>query len=216
LAGDLFQAVVLAHPRSGPGDDGVATTYDLTIADGPIRLHAGLERADVVPLRDVSAIDLGTPLAGLVDGGTIFIRSTSADPEAIWLSIPAAVRAEIVARRIRVTALDTGSLVAALVPTADLPSHLEDIALVGVFLRISPFAARAGLDRSALMDAVRVRLAGPSARPDDAVGDAGLAVIGAAYDGLIDVTAALGLLTDAVDAPGEAQVASPESEGAVR
>ncbi len=196
LAGDLFDVVVLGHPRSGPGEDGGATTYDLTFADAPIRLHAGLERVDLVPLRDVSAIDLGNPLAGLVDGGTIFIRSMSADPEAIWLSIPAAVRADIVARRIRVTALDSGAM--------------EDIALVGVFLRVSPFAARAGLDRSALMDAVRHRLAGSFAQPGDAVGDADLAVIGAAYDGLIDVTAALGLLPDA------AQVASLESEGAVR
>jgi pyruvate-ferredoxin/flavodoxin oxidoreductase len=213
LAGDLFEAVVLAHPRSGPGEDGVATTYDLTIADAPIRLHAGLEQADAVPLRDVSAITLGDPLAGLVDGGTIFIRSTSADPEAIWLSIPASVRAEIVARRIRVTALDTASLAAVPVPMADPPSRTEDVALVGVFLRVSPFAARAGLDRTALMDAVRDHLAGSSARPADAVVDADLAVIGAAYDGLIDVTATLGLLPDAA---GGTRGASLETEGAVR
>ena len=67
-------------------------------------------QVEFVPLHDVSAFALGDPLAGLVDGGTIFLQSPIADPEAIWRSIPAPVRAELVARRIRVTALDTVSL----------------------------------------------------------------------------------------------------------
>ena len=120
LAAELFDTVVQAVParrlarRRAP-----RRRYYLTIADAPIRLHAELERVDVVPLHDVSAFALGDPLAGLVDGGTIFIESPSADPEAIWASIPAPVRAEILARRIRVTALDTASPAAAHAPAAD-------------------------------------------------------------------------------------------------
>ena len=41
---------------------------------------------------------LGDPLAGLVDGGDLFLQSALGDPEAIWGSIPSAARAEIIAR----------------------------------------------------------------------------------------------------------------------
>ena len=76
-------------------------------------------------------------------------RPPLADPEAIWASIPAAARAELVARRIRVTALDTASLARAHAPRPDLLVRMQGVALVGVFLRVAPFAARAGLDRDA-------------------------------------------------------------------
>ncbi|MFL5647360.1 MAG: 2-oxoacid:acceptor oxidoreductase family protein [Chloroflexota bacterium] len=210
LAGELFDKVVQAYPRYGSEKKGLPTTYYLTIADAPIRLHAELDQVDFVPLHDVSAFALGNPLAGLVDGGTIFIQSPSTDPETIWHSIPAPVRAEIIARRIRVTALDTVSLAAANAPTVDLMIRMQGVALVGVFLRVSPFAARAGLDRDALMTAVRDRLGRFFGKRGGAVIDANLAVIQAAYDGLIDVTASL-------DAPPvESLVPSLEPEGVIR
>ncbi|MFL5707837.1 MAG: 2-oxoacid:acceptor oxidoreductase family protein [Chloroflexota bacterium] len=210
LAGELFDKVVQAYPRYGSEKKGLPTTYYLTIADAPIRLHAELDQVDFVPLHDVSAFALGNPLAGLVDRGTIFIQSPSTDPETIWHSIPAPVRAEIIARRIRVTALDTVSLAAANAPTVDLMIRMQGVALVGVFLRVSPFAARAGLDRDALMTAVRDRLGRFFGKRGGAVIDANLAVIQAAYDGLIDVTASL-------DAPPvESLVPSLEPEGVIR
>ncbi|MFL5672749.1 MAG: 2-oxoacid:acceptor oxidoreductase family protein, partial [Chloroflexota bacterium] len=210
LAGELFDKVVQAYPRYGSEKKGLPTTYYLTIADAPIRLHAELDQVDFVPLHDVSAFALGNPLAGLVDGGTIFIQSPSTDPETIWHSIPAPVRAEIIARRIRVTALDTVSLAAANAPTVDLMIRMQGVALVGVFLRVSPFAARAGLDRDALVTAVRDRLGRFFGKRGGAVIDANLAVIQAAYDGLIDVTASL-------DAPPvESLVPSLEPEGVIR
>jgi len=208
LAGELFGTYVQAYPRYGSEKKGLPTTYYLTIADRPIRLHAELEQVEFVPLHDVSAFALGDPLAGLADGGTIFIQSALSDPEAIWGSIPAAVRAELLARRIRVTALDTAALAAAHAPRPDLHIRMQGVALVGVFLRVSPFAARAGLDRDALMAAVRDRLGRFFGKRGGAVVDANLAVIEAAYDGLIDVTDALGL-------PGGA-VGASELEGVAR
>jgi Pyruvate/2-oxoacid:ferredoxin oxidoreductase gamma subunit len=56
---------------------------------------------------------------------------------------------------------------------------------------VSPFAERAGLDREALLDAVRSRLARFYGKRGGAVVEANLAVIAAAYDGLLDVTASL-------------------------
>jgi pyruvate-ferredoxin/flavodoxin oxidoreductase len=193
LAGELFDKVVQAYPRYGSEKKGLPTTYYLTIADEPIRLHAELDAVDFVPLHDVSAFNLGDPLAGLVDGGDVFIQSALGSPERIWSSIPAHVRAEIVARRIRVTALDTAALAAEHAPRPDLLIRMQGVALVGVFLRVSPFAAHARLGRDALMAAVRDRLGRFFGKRGGSVVDANLAVIEAAYDRLIDVSAALGL-----------------------
>ncbi len=66
---------VQAYPRYGSEKKGLPTTYYLTIADEPIRGHAELDRVEFVPLHDVSAFGLGDPLAGLVDGGTLFIQT---------------------------------------------------------------------------------------------------------------------------------------------
>jgi pyruvate-ferredoxin/flavodoxin oxidoreductase len=196
LAGELFDKFVQAYPRYGSEKKGLPTTYYLTIADEPIRLHAELDHVEFVPLHDVAAFGLGDPLAGLVDGGSVFLQSSLRDPEAIWGSIPAAARADILARRIRVSAMDTAALAALHAPRGDLQVRMQGVALVGVFLRISPFAARAGLDRDALMKAVQARLGRFFGKRGGSVVDANLAVIEAAYDSLIDVSAALGLRGD--------------------
>ena len=209
LSGELFDKIVQAYPRYGSEKKGLPTTYYLTIADEPIRLHAELDTVDFVPLHDVSAFGLGNPLAGLVDGGTLFIQSPLHDVEAIWNSIPAYARAEIVERRIRVTALDTVALAVAHSPRQDLQIRMQGVALVGVFLRVSPFAERAGLDRTALMDAVRARLGRFFGKRGGAVVDANLAVIGEAYDGLLDVTGALGLIPGAPSLAPAAEAAEP-------
>jgi pyruvate-ferredoxin/flavodoxin oxidoreductase len=192
LTGELFDKWVQAYPRYGSEKKGLPTTYYLTVADEPIRMHAELDRVEMVPLHDVSAFGLGDPLAGLVDGGALFIQSPLTDPEAIWLSIPAAARAEILARRINVSALDTALLARQHTPRADLQIRMQGVALVGVFLRVSPFAGAAGLGRDALLEQVRMRLGRFFGKRGSAVVDANLAIISAAYDGLIDVTGAVG------------------------
>ena len=68
---------------------------------------------------------------------------------------------------------------------------MQGVALAGVFLRVSPFAGRAGLDRDALLEAVRARLARFYGKRGTAVVEANLAVVAAAYDGAMDVTASI-------------------------
>ena len=189
LVGELFDKHVQAYPRYGSEKKGLPTTYYLTIADAPIRTHAELDRVDFVPLHDVSAFNLGDPLAGLVDGGDLFIQSPLASAEQVWATIPAPARAELLARRIRVTALDTAGLALRHAPRPDLQLRMQGVALVGVFLRVAPFAARAGLDREALLEAVRGQLARFFGKRGGAVVEANLAVIAEAWDRLIDVTA---------------------------
>jgi pyruvate-ferredoxin/flavodoxin oxidoreductase len=204
LCGELFEKQVQAYPRYGSEKKGLPTTYYLTIADAPIRVHAELDTVEFVPLHDVSAFRIGDPLAGLVDGGDVFIQSGLTTAEAIWASIPAAARQDIQRRRIRVTALDTAGLARAHAPRPELEIRMQGVALVGVFLRVSPFAGRAGLDRLALLAAVRGQLGRFFGKRGGAVVDANMAVIEAAYDELIDVTAVI-----AVDGTGGAMTQPP-------
>ena len=208
LVGELFDKRVQAYPRYGSEKKGLPTTYYLTIADAPIRVHAELDKVDLVPLHDVSAFELGDPLAGLVDGGDLFIQSPLPTAEAIWASMPAHARAEVLARGIRVTALDTAAVALRHAPRPDLQLRMQGVALVGVFLRVAPFAARAGLDREQLLTAVGDRLGRFFGKRGASVISANLAVIAEAWDGLIDVTAAI------AGAPREANV--PVAEGVLR
>jgi len=191
LVGDLFGLRVQAYPRYGSEKKGLPTAYFLTIAEGAIRTHAELELVDFVPLHDVAAFSQGAPLHGLVDGGTVFVQTSLTDPEGIWASLPVRARTEILARHIRLVALDTAGLARGHAPRPDLLVRMQGVALVGVFLRVTPFAQRAGLDEERLMASVRDRLARFFGKRGDAVVDANMAVVRAAYNGVIEVAAAI-------------------------
>jgi pyruvate-ferredoxin/flavodoxin oxidoreductase len=187
LVGELFGKWVQAYPRYGSEKKGLPTTFFLTIADERIRTHAELRRVDFVPVHGAAAFSVAAPLDGLVDGGTVFVQSPFAEPAAIWSTIPEPARVEIEARNIRVVALDTAALARKHSPRADLVIRMQGVALAGVFLRVAPFAADAGLDRATLMAAVRRQLVRYFGKRGGSVVDANLAVIEAAYDGLIEV-----------------------------
>jgi pyruvate-ferredoxin/flavodoxin oxidoreductase len=191
LVGDLFGLWVQAYPRYGSEKKGLPTTYYLTIADEPIHQHAELEHVELVALYDAAAFHHGRPLQGLADGGALFLETPLTDPEAIWSALPAAARAEILARSISVWALDTAGLARHHAPRRDLEVRMRGVALVGVFLRIAPFAARAGLSRGELLVAVRDKLGRFFGKRGAKVVDANLAVIVSAYDTVVNVTEAI-------------------------
>ncbi|MGH2513341.1 MAG: 2-oxoacid:acceptor oxidoreductase family protein, partial [Candidatus Limnocylindrales bacterium] len=114
-----------------------------------------------------------------------------ANPEAIWASLPVDPRREILARRIHLAALDTAALARSSAPRPDLVLRMQGVALVGVFLRLTPFAARAGLGRDELLAAVRPQLEHFFGKRGRRVVEANLALVAAAYDGVIDVTGAV-------------------------
>ncbi len=191
VIGELFDLKVQAYPRYGSEKKGLPTTYFLTIAEERIRQHAELQRVDFVPLYDVAAFQQGAPLMGLADGGTVFVQTQLTDPGAIWQTLPAPARAEMLGRRIRLVALDTKALALKHAPRPDLEVRMQGIALVGVFLRMAPFAERAGFGREQLLQAVDGQLTHFYGKRGRAVVEANLAVVTEAYDGVIDVTGAL-------------------------
>ncbi len=76
-------------------------------------------------------------------------------------------------------------------PRPELILRMQGVALVGVFLRVSPFAAEAGHDRAQLLAEVRKRLGRFYGKRGSAVVDANLQLIAEAYDTVIDVTSAV-------------------------
>ncbi len=191
LVGGLFDLHVQAYPRYGSEKKGLPTTYYLTVAPERIRQHGELEHVDFVPLHDVAAFRQGAPLHGLADGGTVFVQSSLGDPELVWASLPADARREILERGIRLAALDTAALARRHAPRQDLVLRMQGIALVGVFLRLTPFAERAGLGRAELLAAVRPQLKRFFGKRGGSVVEANLALIAEAYDEVVDVTAAV-------------------------
>jgi pyruvate-ferredoxin/flavodoxin oxidoreductase len=191
LIGGVFGLQVQAYPRYGSEKKGLPTTYFLTVADERNRQHGELDHVDFVPVHDVAAFRQGRPLQGLVDGGTVFVQSSLADPSRIWEAIPDAARTEILARGIRVAALDTAALARRWAPRPDLVTRMQGIALVGAFLRLTPFATQAGLDREALLVALRPELQRFFGKRGTRVVEANERLVADAYDGVVDVTAAV-------------------------
>jgi pyruvate-ferredoxin/flavodoxin oxidoreductase len=154
VLGDLFHLRVQAYPLYGSEKKGLPTTYYLTVADDPIHVHSELTHVDFVPLNDVNAFRLGNPLAGLTEGGMVFVQSTASDPEAIWAGIPEGARQLIAQRDIRVLALDTLAIAREVSGRPELRQRMQGIVLLGVFLRVTPFRERRGLDEEAVFAAV--------------------------------------------------------------
>ena len=76
-------------------------------------------------------------------------------------------------------------------PRPDLVLRMQGVALVGVFLRVTPFAADAGLDRAALLAAVGDRLGRFFGKRGQDVIEANLALIAEAYDSLAGIQPAV-------------------------
>jgi pyruvate-ferredoxin/flavodoxin oxidoreductase len=188
---ELFGLYVQAYPRYGSEKRGLPTTYYLTAAEERVRQHAELTSVDMAALYDVAAFGQGDPLAGVVAGGTVFLHSPLTDPHAIWDTIPTWARQQILARGIRVIALDTTALAQRFAPTPALATRMQGAALVGVFLRTAPFARAHQLDGDALTNALRGPLARFLGKRGGEIVAANLALIRAAYDELIDVTTAV-------------------------
>ncbi|MBI2154126.1 MAG: 2-oxoacid:acceptor oxidoreductase family protein [Candidatus Rokubacteria bacterium] len=142
ILGDLFALHVQAYPLYGSEKKGLPTTYFLTVAEERIRTHSELTHVDFVPLNDVNAFHLGNPLAGIAEGGMVFIQTAETDPAAIWAKIPAEAQAIIRERRLRILALDTQKIARETTSRPELQVRMQGIVLLGIFLRATPFLSR--------------------------------------------------------------------------
>ena len=150
VVADLFDLYVQAYPKYGSEKKGLPTNYYLTISPEPVRSHADLDVVDFVPLNDVNAFNLGDPLAGLVEGGMLFMQSHRTDPAEVWNDIPEWAQQRIRERHIRVLALDTVQIARDVATSADLQQRMQGIVFLGVFLHATPFLEQGGLTEAEL------------------------------------------------------------------
>ncbi len=158
VVGDVFGLYVQAYPKYGSEKKGLPTNYYLTVAEEPIRVHSELKYAEFVALNDVNALYTGNPLSGLTEGGLIFIQSAKTDPAEVWASIPEYAKRIIREKNARVFALDTFKIAEEVATRPDLRIRMAGIVLLGVFLRITPFAERYNMSYEDVMKGVEKAL----------------------------------------------------------
>jgi pyruvate-ferredoxin/flavodoxin oxidoreductase len=150
VAADLFGKSVQAYSKYTSEKKGLPTTYYLTLAQERIRTHCELTHADLVVLNDISAFQLGNPLEGLADNGMVFLQTARQEPEQVWNAIPSGTRDQIREKGLRVFYLDTMAIAREVVSSPALVQRMQGIALLGVFLRITPFRQEQGLSEQEL------------------------------------------------------------------
>ncbi len=158
VLGDVFNLYVQAYPKYGSEKKGLPTNYYLTVAEEPIRVHAELKYVEFVALNDVNALYTGNPLSGLAEGGLIFLQSSKTDPAEVWAGIPEYAKRIIREKKARVFALDTFKIAEEVATRPDLRIRMAGIVLLGVFLRITPFAERYNMSYEEVMKGVEKAL----------------------------------------------------------
>jgi pyruvate-ferredoxin/flavodoxin oxidoreductase len=154
FVGELFNLNVQAYPKYGSEKKGLPTTYYLTVADSHIRTHSELNYVEFIPLNDVNAFNLGNPLDGIATEGSVFIQSPETDPQAVWDHIPAYGQKIIRTKRLKVYYLDTVKIAKDIATDPDLQQRMQGVCLVGIFIRVTPFAAKAGMSDEQVLGAV--------------------------------------------------------------
>ncbi|MCX8090731.1 MAG: 2-oxoacid:acceptor oxidoreductase family protein [Verrucomicrobiae bacterium] len=154
FVGELFNLHVQAYPKYGSEKKGLPTTYYLTVASKHIRTHSELSHVEFIPLNDVNAFNLGNPLEGIADEGSIFIQSPETDPQKVWDHIPPYGQKIIRNKRLKVFYLDTVKIAREIATDPDLQQRMQGVVLVGIFIKVTPFAARAGMSDEQVLAAV--------------------------------------------------------------
>jgi pyruvate-ferredoxin/flavodoxin oxidoreductase len=158
LVAEIFGSYVQAYPKYGSEKKGLPTTYYLTCAPEHILPHCELEHVEFVPMNDVNAFNLGNPLDGLNPNGAIFIQTDKTDTAEVWDAIPAHAKKTILDKNITVYFMDTVKVARESSSRTDLQQRMQGIILLGIFLRVAPFAQASGFDEAHLFAGVEKSL----------------------------------------------------------
>src|SRR6202035_4176374 len=158
IAGGVFGKDVQAYPKYGSEKKGLPTTYYLTIADTHIELHSELEHVNLVLVNDPTALLSGNPLAGLLEGGAIFLQSPYAAPEEVWKRVPEYHRETIRQKKIRIFFADMVKIAREVASVADLQMRMQGIVLLGAFLRLTPYARESEMSDEQVYEGVEKAL----------------------------------------------------------
>jgi pyruvate-ferredoxin/flavodoxin oxidoreductase len=191
IVGDLFDLYVQAYPKYGSEKKGLPTTYYLTTAAEPIRTHCELNFVEFVPLNDVNAFNLGNPLKGLQEGGTVFVQARHADAQDVWANIPEYARRIIRRKGIRVLYLDAAAIARAVASEPDLQVRMQGIVLLGVFLKATPFLQARQIGEDDLMAGVEKSLRKYFGKRSEQVVQDNLTAVRRGYNEVLEIPRAI-------------------------
>jgi CBS domain-containing protein len=154
-------------------------------------MHCELHQVEFVPLSALASFNLGNPLEGIAKGGTVFVQTGRTDPEEVWRQVPAYARRQIRDLDLRLLYADAAGIAAEVATREDLRVRMQGIVLLGVFLRAVPFVAERGMERDALMSAVRESLAKYFGKAGERVVEENLICVQRGYDEVRDVPPAV-------------------------
>lgn len=188
IAGDVFGKKVQAYPKYGSEKKGLPTTYYLTVADDVILTHCELEHVNFVPMNDVNAFVTSNPLSGILDGGSIFVQTSKTDPVEIWADIPPHSQQVIREKGLRVFAADGALIAREEAPIPDLSVRMQGIVLLGIFLKVTPFAEEAGLTYTEVMERAENALRKYFGKRGEAVVQANLRAVQRGHDSVLELS----------------------------
>jgi pyruvate-ferredoxin/flavodoxin oxidoreductase len=154
FVGELFNLYVQAYPKYGSEKKGLPTTYYLTVAEQHIRTHSELNHVEFIPLNDVNAFNLGNPLEGLAHDGVVFIQSSETEAQKVWDHIPAYGQKILRQKRARIFFLDTVKIAREIATDPDLVQRMQGVVLVGIFIKVTPYAQKSGMGEEQVLGAV--------------------------------------------------------------
>lgn len=189
IAGDVFGKKVQAYPKYGSEKKGLPTTYYLTVADDEILTHCELNQVEFVPMNDINAFVTSNPLVGLQDGGTIFVQSAKTTPEDVWAYVPPKAKQFIRDKHIRVLAADAAKIAREEAPVADLEVRMQGIVLLGIFLKVTPFAQEAGISDEEVLARSEKALRKYFGKRGEAVVQANLRAVKRGYESVFEIPA---------------------------
>jgi pyruvate-ferredoxin/flavodoxin oxidoreductase len=134
---ELLGMHIKANPKYGSEKKGQPTTFYATFAHEPIRLNCELTHVNVVLSPDPNVFRHSNPLAGLSDGG-VFVIQGDLEPDALWQTLPASARSEIIAKHLRVYVLDAFKIAASEASDPELRYRMQGAAFMGAFFATSP------------------------------------------------------------------------------
>lgn len=187
VVGELFGKRVQAYPKYGSEKKGLPTTYYLTIADERIRMHSELNLVDFIPLNDINAFYYSNPLAGLEQGGTVFINVAQAESKDVWSRVPPQGKEFIREKQARVLALDAAKIAREVASDPSLTVRMQGIVLLGIFLKVTPFATDSNLSRDELKAAIEKAIRAKFGKRGEQVVQDNLIAVMRGYDEVFEI-----------------------------
>lgn len=187
VVGELFGKNVQAYPKYGSEKKGLPTTYYLTIADEHIRMHSELNQVDFIPLNDINAFYYSQPLAGLEKSGAVFINVAQDTPADVWSRVPPQGKDFLRKKQARIYALDAAGIAREVATDPALTVRMQGIVLLGIFLRVTPFAEEHNLSRDDLKGAVEKALRAKFGKQGEQVVQDNLVAVMRGYDEVFEI-----------------------------